>query len=194
MTDAITDPPNDEEARSLTESIVDTIRQPLLILHEDLRVQSANRAFYDAFRVERAATEGRLVYELGNGQWDIPRLRELLTEVLPNNEFFEGFEVEHAFEQIGRRVMLLNAQRVDHLQLILLAFEDITERRRAEAENELLIGELNHRVKNLLAVVRALATQGAGGHSAAEYRDTFVGWLDALVRALGDLLLGPYRR
>jgi PAS fold len=110
-------------------------------------VQSANRAFYDAFKVEPAATEGQMVYDLGNGQWDIPDLRRLLSEVLPGNEFFEGFEVEHDFPSIGRRSMLLNARRVDHLQLILLAIEDITERRRAEGEREMLVGELNHRVR-----------------------------------------------
>jgi hypothetical protein len=94
-------------------------------------VQSANQSFYDTFKVDPAETEGRMVYDLGNRQWNIPELRRLLGEVLPDNEFLENFEVEHEFETIGRRIMLLNARRVDHLQLILLAIEDITERRRA---------------------------------------------------------------
>ena len=150
-------------------------------------MQSANRAFYDAFNVERAETEGNLIYELGNGQWDIPDLRRQLSEILPDNEFFEDFEVQHEFPTIGRRVMLLNARRVDHLQLILLAIEDITERRRAEEEREMLIGELNHRVKNLFAVIRALATQGDGARSSEEYRQVFLGRMDALART-HDLL------
>jgi PAS domain S-box-containing protein len=176
-----------EHQKELAEKIVDTVREPLLVLHQDLRVQSANRAFYDAFEVEPAATEGSLIYELGNGQWDIPDLRRLLSEVLPGNEFFEDFEVEHDFPTVGRRVMLLNARRVDHLQLILLAIEDITERRRAEREREMLVGELNHRVKNSFAVIRALATQGDGARSSEEYRQVLLGRMDALART-HDLL------
>jgi two-component sensor histidine kinase/PAS domain-containing protein len=182
-----------EHQKELAEKIVDTVREPLLVLHEDLRVQSANRAFYDAFKVEPGETEGHMVYDLGNEQWDIPGLRRLLSEVLPDNEFFEDFEVEHHFPTIGRRVMLLNARRVDHLQLILLAIEDITERRRAEQEREMLVGELNHRVKNLFAVVRALATQGNGVRSAEKYRQVLLGRMDALART-HDLLFASHWR
>ena len=180
-----------EHQKELADKIVDTVREPLLVLHDDLRVQSANRAFYDAFKVEPAATEGQMVYDLGNGQWDIPELRRLLSEVLPDNEFFEDFEVEHHFPTIGRRVMLLNARRVDHLQLILLAIEDIAERRRAEQEREMLVDELNHRVKNLFAVVRALATQGNGVRSADDYRQVLLGRMDALART-HDLLFASH--
>jgi two-component sensor histidine kinase len=176
-----------EHQKELAEKILNTIREPLLILHEDLRVQSANQSFYDAFKVDPAETEGSMVYDLGNGQWNIPELRRLLSEVLPSNDFFEDFEVEHEFPTLGRRVMLLNARRVDHLQLILLAIEDITEPRRAEREREMLIGELNHRVKNSFAVIRALATQGDGARSADEYRQVLLGRMDALART-HDLL------
>ncbi len=130
-----------EHQKELAEKIINTVREPLLVLHQDLRVQSANRAFYDTFEVEPAETEGRMVYDLGRGQWDMPDLRRLLSEILPDNDFFQDFEVEHDFPTIGHRVMLLNARRVDHLQLILLAIEDITERRRAEQEREMLVGE-----------------------------------------------------
>ena len=176
-----------EHQKELAEKIVDTVREPLLILHQDLRVQSANRAFYDTFEVEPAATDGRLVYDLGHGQWDIPVLRRLLSEILPDNDFFEDFEVEHDFPTIGHRVMLLNGRRVDHLQLILLAIEDVTERRRAEREREMLVGELNHRVKNSFAVMRALAAQSDGARSFEEYRQVFLGRMDALART-HDLL------
>jgi PAS domain S-box-containing protein len=122
-------------ARAFAESIVDTIREPLLVLDADLRVASANRSFYDAFDVARGETEGRLVYELGNGQWDIPRLRTALEEILPGHGSFQDFEVNHTFEGIGPRRMLLNGRRVrgpeDDSQLILLAIEDITEHWRA---------------------------------------------------------------
>jgi two-component sensor histidine kinase/PAS domain-containing protein len=182
-----------EHQKELAEKIVDTIREPLLILHEDLRVQSANRAFYDAFKIEPAATEGQMLYDLGNGQWDIPELRRLLSEVLPGNEFFEDFEVEQDFPSIGHRVMLLNSRRVDHLQLILLAIQDITERRRAEQEREMLVGELNHRVKNSFAVIRALATQADGTRSLDEYRQALLGRMDALART-HDLLFESHWR
>lgn len=121
-----------EAARDLAQKTLDTIREPMIVLHDDLRVMSANQAFYETFQAAPEDTEGRLIYELGNNQWDIPRLRELLERILPEQEVFNEFEVEHEFERIGTRTMLLNARRIDHLQLILLAIEDVTERRRAE--------------------------------------------------------------
>lgn len=125
-----------EEALEYAQDIVDTVREPLLVLDAKLRVLSANRSFYRVFRVSPGETEGWLVYELGNYQWDIPQLRELLEEILPQNTNFEDFEVEHKFNVIGRRVMLLNARRLynqtNKTQMILLAIEDITERKRIE--------------------------------------------------------------
>lgn len=121
-----------EAQKQFAEKVVDAARDALVILGCDLRVRSANQTFYTKFQVDPAATEGRLVYELGNGQWDIPGLRELLEKVLPGNDAFDDFLVEHDFEQIGRRVMLLNARRIDHLQLILLAIEDITDRKHSQ--------------------------------------------------------------
>ncbi|HSN72792.1 MAG TPA: PAS domain-containing protein, partial [Steroidobacteraceae bacterium] len=119
-------------AREYAESIVETVSQPLLVLKPDLRVARANDAFLQQFGVPSEQTVGRLVYQLGNGQWDIPQLRHLLEDVLPNDERFEQFLVEHEFEEIGRRVMLLHGRRLDHVQLILLAIEDVTERKQAE--------------------------------------------------------------
>src|SRR6202045_5222794 len=92
--------------------IVDTVREPLLILDTNLRVRSANRAFYQTFHVSAAETENRLIYELGNGQWDIPDLRTLLEDVVPKSSVFDDFELEHTFPVIGRRVMLLNARKL----------------------------------------------------------------------------------
>jgi signal transduction histidine kinase/ActR/RegA family two-component response regulator len=122
--------------KNLAEEILDTLWEPLLVLEDDLRVRSANDAFYHRFQVEPAETVGRLVYDLGNGQWNIPLLRQLLEEVLPKEIFFKNFEIQHTFDHIGQRTLLLNARRIDHLQLILLAMEDITEHKEAAALSE----------------------------------------------------------
>jgi signal transduction histidine kinase/CheY-like chemotaxis protein len=119
------------------QNIVDTVREPLLILDTTLRVRSANRAFYQTFHVSSAETENRLIYELGNGQWDIPDLRTLLEDVVPKSSVFNDFQLEHTFPVIGRRVMLLNARKLQaghHGELLVLAMEDVTERRRSEEE------------------------------------------------------------
>ena len=114
------------------QSIVDTVRVPLLVLDEALRVVSAGRAFYETFHVRREETEGRVIYELGNRQWDIPPLRDLLRDILEKNAEFQGYRVEHTFPGLGRRVMLLHARRIGAEagapQRILLALEDISDR------------------------------------------------------------------
>ena len=119
------------------QDVVDTVREPLLILDGTLRVHSANRAFYQTFHVVPEETERRLVYELGNGQWDIPALRTLLEDIVPMSSVFNDFELAHDFPVIGQRVMLLNARKMrqrNHAELLVLAMEDVTDRRRAEAE------------------------------------------------------------
>src|SRR6202011_5988914 len=119
------------------QNIVDTGREPLLILDTTLRVRSANRAFYLTFQVSSEETENRLIYGLGNGQWDIPDLGTLLEDVVPKSSVFNNFELEHTFPVIGRRVMLLNARKLQaghHGELLVLAMEDVTERRRSEEE------------------------------------------------------------
>lgn len=116
----------------LSQKVIDTVRESMLVLDTELRVIAANQSFYETFRTSPAETEGKLVYDLGNRQWDLPALRELLDNVLPQNSVFNDFEVVHEFESIGRKVMLLNGRRVDHIQRILLAIEDITERRKSE--------------------------------------------------------------
>lgn len=119
-------------AKEMAEKIVDTVRESMLILDTDLRVVSANQSFYDTFQTSPAETEGRLVYELGNDQWDIPELRNLLENVLPENNVFNESEVTHEFQTIGRKVMLLNGRKIDHIQRILLVIEDVTQRRESE--------------------------------------------------------------
>ncbi|MFP5469521.1 MAG: CheR family methyltransferase, partial [Alphaproteobacteria bacterium] len=123
-------------AREYSESIIRTMRDLLLIMDTDLRVYTANDAFYATFDVAPAATEGRLVFDLGNGQWNIPALRTLLEDILPRDNFFNNFEITHDFGNIGRRTMLLNARRldgaIDQPARILLGIRDITERKQTE--------------------------------------------------------------
>src|SRR5437660_472332 len=126
-----------DDIQNYAQNIVDTVRAPLLIRDTSLRVRSANRAFYQTFHVSSEETENRLIYELGNGQWDIPALRTLLEDVVPKSSVFNDFELEHTFPVIGRRVMLLNARKLQaghHGELLVLAMEDVTERRRVEEE------------------------------------------------------------
>jgi PAS domain S-box-containing protein len=129
-----------ELALAYAENIVATLREPFVVLDNSLRVRSANAAFYRNFHASKPETEGRFVYDLGNGQWNIPQLRTLLSQVLSDRHPVEDFEVEHEFPALGRRNMLLNARRFppesDDPHLVLLAIEDITDRRRAEAAME----------------------------------------------------------
>ncbi|MDC4203166.1 MAG: ATP-binding protein [Candidatus Manganitrophus sp.] len=129
-----------QAALTYADGIIDTIREPLLILDAKMRIKRANRSFYETFRVSPDQTEHHSLYDLGNGQWDIPALRTQMEKVLPRNSQFENFEVEHDFPTIGRRTMLLNARQVRtegntaETGTILLAIEDATERKRVEKE------------------------------------------------------------
>jgi chemotaxis protein methyltransferase CheR len=113
-------------------SVLSSVREPLILLDSDLKVVTANHSFYHTFHAKPDETEGILIYDLGERQWDIPKLRELLENILPKNSAFNDFEVEHHFETVGRKIMHLNARRIyreiDQTQLILLAIEDVTER------------------------------------------------------------------
>ena len=120
------------EAKMFAENIVETLHEPVLALRPDLSVIHANAAFYDNFKEQPDRTIGRKIYDLGNGQWNIPALRKVLEEVLPNNSAFTDYEVEHEFQSIGRRIMLLNGRRLDHVQMILLGIRDITDAKQAE--------------------------------------------------------------
>ncbi len=126
----------EDEAREYAESIINTVREPLISLDQDLRVVTVNRSFCEFFKVKPEETVGHLVYDLGNKQWDIPKLRELLETILPQKATFDNYEVEHDFADIGRHTMLLNARQIQRgsgkERVILLAIEDITKRKRAE--------------------------------------------------------------
>ncbi len=136
MTESKSDGLLTEEALIYAESILETIREPLLVLDKDMKVISASRNFYNMFSVNHDETIGSVLYDLGNKQWDIPKLRELLETIIPRETNFDNYEVEHVFDSIGRRVMLLNARQIQRAsgkdRIILLAIEDITERKRLE--------------------------------------------------------------
>jgi chemotaxis protein methyltransferase CheR len=152
---------------TLAEAIVDTVREPLVVLDRDLRVIAASRSFYRTFAAEPRNTQGRELYLLGDGQWNIPALRTVLEEVIPKHRTVEAYEVEHEFPTIGRRVMLLNARQVfdeDGLgSALLLAIEDVTQRRDTEREKdellrqkEILLQEMQHRVANSLQIIASI--------------------------------------
>lgn len=147
-----------EEAKAYAEAIVSPLPIALLVLEADLRVRSASQLFYETFHVVPEETEGRLIYELGNGQWNIPKLRTFLEEILPDNAIFLDYEVEHTFEEIGQRTMLLNGRRLDTVQLILLIITDLTQGKHAEArvreqaalldiaQDAIMVRNLDHRL------------------------------------------------
>lgn len=176
-------------SRELADKLIDSVRESLLVLDRDLRVQTANESFFEQFKTTRKETVGRHVYELGDGQWDLPELRALLEEILPKESSFDDFEMDREFQNIGRRVVLLNARRLDHLNLILLAIRDVTEQRRQETRRQAFMGELQHRVKNILGNVRALASQTRRNSGNL---DEFFQAFDARLASLGrvqDLLV-----
>ncbi|MBI9091847.1 MAG: PAS domain-containing protein [Desulfobacterium sp.] len=135
-----------DEAHEFADSVINTVREPLISLDQDLRVVTVSRSFYNFFKVKPEETVGQLIYDLGNKQWNIPKLRELLEKILPQKTTFDNYEVEHDFTTIGRRTMLLNARQINRgiskEQIILLAIEDITERRQSEENQERLIIDL----------------------------------------------------
>jgi len=165
---------DNSDAGTLAQAIVDTVREPLLVLDKDLRVLAASRSFYRTFKVAPGATQGELIYELGDGQWDIPGLRLLLDRIVPEHGVMDDYEVERDFPDLGKRTMLLNARKVfyegnSHTTL-LLGIEDVSTRRAYEREREdllrkqqallhekdLLLEELEHRVGNSLQIIAAI--------------------------------------
>ena len=155
------------DAWTLAQGIVDTVREPVLVLNKELRVIAASRSFYSTFKVSPEDTQGRLLYTLGDGQWDIPKLRVLLEKIIPERGVMEGYEVEHEFPDLGHRTMCLNARQVFYKggadSTILLGMEDITERRILELEKDklsrqkdVLLEELQHRIANSLQIIASI--------------------------------------
>jgi two-component system, chemotaxis family, CheB/CheR fusion protein len=133
-----------ETARNYAEAIVETVRVPLLVIEADLRVNTANRSFCETFQVSQLETARTKIFELGNGQWNIPGLRSILEDIFANNTILTNFEVEHLFEKIGQKTMLLNALKIIAIgdtPRVLLSIEDITDRRQFEAERSHLLAQ-----------------------------------------------------
>lgn len=173
-------------------AIVETIREPLLVLDEDLRVESANAAFYRHFRVAPPDTVDRSLFALGNGQWDIPALRHLLETLLSAHEEVRDLEVEHDFPHLGRRIMLVNARQVrDEEQAygrILVAFEDVTEARRAARELQRYAGELERSNRELEEFAHAAS------HDLQEPLRKIGTFSDRLTRSVDEEALGADAR
>jgi two-component system, chemotaxis family, CheB/CheR fusion protein len=150
-----------KEDRDLAESIVETVREPLLVLDAKLRVITANRSFYKIFHVDKKETEGKLLYNLGNGQWNKAKLKYLLNEVISQKTFFQDFEIEHEFPEIGIRVMQLNARKIiqknNYPPMILLAIEDITEKKQLERQKDDFISIASHELRTPVTSMKIYA-------------------------------------
>jgi|GEM_PF-845037 len=176
------------------QGVFDTVGDPLLVLDASLRVKAASRAFFEVFKVDRDETIGQPLHALGNGQWDLPDLRRLLEDVIPQASAIVDYKIDHEVPGLGRRSMLLTARTLHHpdnaRHSMLLTIVDATERQRREVEREMLFRELRHRMKNLFSVAQAIARQTTTeGRTAEEYRDDFLGRFAALTQA-EDLAAG----
>lgn len=171
-----------EASNALAQAIVDTVREPLIVLDKDLRVIVASRSFYREFEVDPQHTQGQLLHELGNGQWDIPSLRVFLQRVAFEEGLIEAYEVERTFPSIGHRAMLLNVRRITlddsyGPDALLIAIEDVTKRRAVERERdellrqkEMLLEEMQHRVSNSLQIIASILLMKARAVSSEETR------------------------
>jgi PAS domain S-box-containing protein len=155
------------DAAALAHAIVDTVRDPLLVLDHDLRIVAASRTFYQIFHLVDQDVRGHLIYEIDDGQWNIPELRTILETIAKDHATVEGYEVDRDFPRVGRRIMLLNARKVFYAEgthtTTLLAFEDITDRRAVEQqvqellqEKDMLLQEMQHRVSNSLQIIASI--------------------------------------
>ncbi len=155
------------DAAALAHAIVDTVRDPLLVLDQELRIVAASRSFFQIFHLIDQDVRGRLIYEIDNGQWNIPELRTILEKIAEDHATIEGYEVDRDFPRVGQRIMLLNARKVFYEQgnhtTTLLAFEDITDRRAIEEkvqellrEKDILLQEMQHRVSNSLQIIASI--------------------------------------
>jgi two-component sensor histidine kinase len=172
---------NAADACALAQSIVDTVREPIIVLDKGLRVIAASRSFYSAFKVSPEETQGRLLYALGDGQWDIPKLRVLLDKIIPEHGVMEDYEVDHEFPGLGHRTMRLNARQAFYEggadTTILLGIEDVTqqhilERQKDELlrQKDMLLDEIQHRIANSLQIIAGIILMKANTVSSEETR------------------------
>jgi PAS domain S-box-containing protein len=177
----------------LAQFIVDTIRDPLVVLDHDMTIVTASKAFLTIFGITEAETHGRRVSELGQRQWDVPALRDLMERVLPENKPIESFEIEDDFPGLGRRVFNLNARKIsrpgNHVHRMLLVFEDVTDRKQRERDAQMLTNEISHRIKNNLQLIvgliayeaRSMAQPYVQGYNAMQSRIAAIAQLYDLI-------------
>ncbi|MCJ2088028.1 PAS domain-containing protein [Methylobacterium sp. E-005] len=211
---AIDDVTAEHEARGdaerqdrLATSIVDTVRDPMVVLEGDMTVAQASCSFVRLFGDEGGDLVGRSLYDLAQGKWRVGRLQELLARVVPDDTALDGFEVEDEFPGLGRRIFRLNARKVfrpgNHVTRLLLVFEDVTEARLLERHRDLLAAELAHRIKNSLQIItsfvsyeiRRAAEPCIAGYKAMQARiGAVAGLYDVISRSasLGPVPVGPY--
>ncbi|MGB3293877.1 MAG: chemotaxis protein CheB [Phormidesmis sp.] len=178
-----------ERSRLYAESIVDTVREPLIVLTADFQVNTANRAFYETFQVSAAETEARSLFELSSGQWNIPVLRAALEQLLADNVPIQDVEIEHSFQQVGRKTILLNACEIEQsteVRMILLSVADITKRKRAEQERMQLMQERAARVEAEAANQSKDEFLSVLSHELRTPLGAIVGWTDLLLKAEPD--------
>ncbi len=186
------------ENYAYSEAIIETIREPLLVLDRNLNVKTANKAFFETFSMTKKETYGHYVYDLNGGEWNIPELKKLLEKIVPKNTHFNDFIVTHNFDRIGNKIMLLNARRIvlegNKTQLILLAIEDITEKKKLEQQKEDFLNIASHELKTPLTTLKAYA-QILGkrlGEGADEKNEHFVSRInkqaDKMVSIIQDIL------
>lgn len=171
-----------------TQGIVDTLQQPLAVVDAGFTIVNANPAFYQAFETDRDSTVGHSLFELGNGQWNIPELRQLLADVVPKAVAVVGYRVTHDFPEIGQRTFLITARQLSHPDdnstQMLVVFDDVTARDRADDARDILVAEAHHRMKNLIAMLQAVAQRtDAKGKTGEEYRDVLLGRFQAIMQA-----------
>ncbi|RDJ03350.1 histidine kinase [Rhizobium phaseoli] len=165
------------------QGVVDTMTQPVVVLDENFYVTIANNAFIKSFQVNRDDIVSQDFFKLGNGQWDIPQLRQLIASVIPRAAAVIGYEVKHKFPNTGERTFLIDARRLvhpdDNSPNLLIIFDDITDRQRHEAELDFIVAEMRHRIKNMSAIVRSVVMNArADEPAAATFKDALLGRLD----------------
>ncbi|MDO3434641.1 HWE histidine kinase domain-containing protein [Rhizobium sp. CBN3] len=170
------------------QGIVDTMTQPVVVLDQHFSVTTANNAFIKAFDVERDDILSRNFFGLGNGQWDIPVLRQLISSVIPRAAAVVGFEVKHDFPTIGQRTFLIDARRLvhpdDNSPNILVIFDDVTERQRHDTEMDFIVAEMRHRLKNLSAIVQSVVNNTRTDDPAvASFKEALLGRLNITFQA-----------
>ncbi len=157
----------------LSDAIIGTVREPMIVLNGDLRVIVASAAFYDKFKTDYKGSHDKLFYELGNGQWDIPALRILLEQILPQKKTVEGFEMEHDFEGLGKRHMVINAREIKYengQRKMLLSIQDVTDRVKLMNQKDTLLKEMRHRIANSLQLIASIILLKASSVQSAESR------------------------